>query len=482
MFGWEFPPQISGGLGTACYGLTHSLGQEQVDILFVVPKLHGGETATGTNFISASNIPILQTFAQNGSLPSPSDPASKREFQHHPTQVPSKSSHRRKLRKVEVPSTLAPYRQVQEQYGYDIEQWNYSFSHHQEYRDYPWGERNRMSLAQLSSYSMMSQNAAPQQVRMETVPYSFTGTYGPNLLAEVDRYARVAAEIARQYVFDVIHVHDWMTFPAGIEVKKVSGKPLIVHVHATEYDRSGENGSRDVYAIERRGMEAADRIVTVSNRTKKLAVENYGIPEKKITVVHNGITLRENGSTSSGTWLGAPIVTFLGRITHQKGPMFFVEAARKVHEQFPEAHFVVAGSGDLMPLMIHRIAELRLSSHFHFTGFLKGEDVDRIWSVSSVYVMPSVSEPFGLAPLEAIQAGVPVIISNQAGVAEVMPHAIKVDFWNTAALADAICSILRYKSLHRTLRQNSAREIKTITWDKAAKKITSLYYELSTKP
>jgi len=229
-------------------------------------------------------------------------------------------------------------------------------------------------------------------------------------------------------------------------------------------------------------MTVADKVVTVSYWTKKIAIQHYHVDEKKIEVIHNGITPKViPGHPSVSASLGSQIVTFLGRITYQKGPMYFVEAARKVHEKFPDTHFVVAGSGDQLPQMIERIAQLRLSGYFHFTGFLDSDDIDRIWAMSSIYVMPSVSEPFGIAPLEAIQAGVPVILSKQAGVSEVMEHAIKVDFWNSEALAEAICNLLRFKSLANTLKKNSSEQVKNITWEKAAKKLTTLYYELSTK-
>jgi glycogen synthase len=227
-------------------------------------------------------------------------------------------------------------------------------------------------------------------------------------------------------------------------------------------------------------MAEADCVVTVSHWTKKIAVTKYLIPEDKVQVVHNGIIPKAaTVKLPPMPPVGSHIVTFLGRITHQKGPLYFVEAARKVLDQIPGAHFVVAGSGDLLPQMIERIAQLRMSANFHFTGFLKGKDIDRVWSMSDVYVMPSVSEPFGIAPLEAIQAGVPVIISNQSGVAEVMPHAIKVDFWNTNELAASICSVLKYKSLRHTLARNSAIEVEDITWNAAAKKLTQLYHELT---
>jgi glycogen synthase len=463
MFGWEFPPHISGGLGTACFGLTNSLSKENVDVLFVVPKLHGGESADRTDFINASKVPI----STNGSLEQYLSSSSVNPEIKQSLFSVVKKDHVSKY--IEVPSSLSAYRSPGfDEHASPIEHWNYSFT-----------EDQVVQTATMSSSSTTETTQKISSQLPEVAAYKFSGSYGPNLLEEVRRYAQVGAAIAKQFEFDVIHAHDWMTYLAGIAAKKVSGKPLIVHVHATEFDRSGENVDTQVHALEYQGMADADLVVTVSNWTKKIVMSRYNLPDEKVRVVHNGIIPKTSTQTEfSLPPVGKNIVTFLGRITHQKGPLFFVEAARKVINKIPNTHFVIAGSGDMMPLMIERIAQLRLSSHFHFTGFLKGDDIDKVWSMSSVYVMPSVSEPFGIAPLEAIQAGVPVIISNQSGVAEVMPHAIKVDFWNSDELAAAICSVLKYKSLSKTLAKNSAEEIRDITWNVAAKKLTNLYYEL----
>jgi glycogen synthase len=308
--------------------------------------------------------------------------------------------------------------------------------------------------------------------------YEFSGAYGHRLLEEVEEYSLVGAELARQYPHDLIHAHDWMTFAAGIEARKVSGKPLVVHIHATEYDRSGIL-SGDVCKWEKKGMDAADRIVAVSHWTKDILVKHYKIDPAKIEVVHNGIITSPEKVHVAAPPVGTHVVTFLGRVTYQKGPAYFVEAARKVAEQFPEAHFIVAGAGDLLPQTIERVAQLRLSDRFHFTGFLTKEWISKIWAMSNVYVMPSVSEPFGITPLEAIQAGVPVIVSNQSGVAEVMPHALKVDFWDIEALAESICSVLKYKSLSTMLQTRGENELKQLSWQKAAVKLKSLYEELT---
>lgn len=474
MFGWEFPPHISGGLGTACHGLTNSLSKENIDVLFVVPKLHGEESADRANFINASEIPIESKNNLEEYLSTSKNPDVRDALYN----VIQKGN----VKHIEVPSTLSPYRALQfGERSSGIEHWNYRIESSASQKETRKKKEKKSSSTESSRPSREEKKTGKKNERV-LAPYKFSGSYGPDLLDEVKRYAQVGASIAQQFEFDVIHAHDWMTYLAGIAAKKVSGKPLVVHVHATEHDRSGENVDQSVYAIEHHGMAEADKVVTVSEWTKKIAMSKYNVPEEKIEVVHNGIIPKiPSARLFSPPPIGSHIVTFLGRITHQKGPMYFVEAARRVLDHVPDAHFIVAGSGDLLPLMIERIAQLRMSSHFHFTGFLKGKDIDKVWSMSSVYVMPSVSEPFGIAPLEAIQAGVPVIISNQSGVAEIMPHAIKVNFWDSNELAGAICSVLRYKSLSNTLRKNSTEEISGLTWNNAAKKITQLYYELTTQ-
>jgi glycogen(starch) synthase len=429
MFGWEFPPHISGGLGTACYGLTKSLRAENTDILFVVPKAYGDE-----------NIPII-----NSSDVVLEDPNAVESIRQETVLNPET------ILQIQIASTLIPYTHHQWETQEAISQWNYQFNEHR-----------------------------TKEVKLPTgKKYAFSGTYGPALLDEVNKYSEVARRIARHHSFDIIHAHDWLTFLAGIEARKESGKPLIVHVHATEYDRAGiENINLAVFEIERKGMEQADRVIAVSQWTKDIIVSKYAIEAGKVEVVHNGVLSTKNDEVPFLPKLADQVVTFLGRITWQKGPQYFVEAARKVLQHFPDAHFIMAGSGDLLPKMIETVAQLKMSDRFHFTGFLKGKQINQVWNVSDVYVMPSVSEPFGITPLEAIQAGVPVIVSNQSGVAEVIDHAIKVDFWDTDSLADSIMNILRHKSLSTSLTKNSKKELSSITWKRAAKKINKMYYEL----
>lgn len=425
MFGWEFPPHISGGLGTACFGLSKALLEQHVKLLFVVPKAYGDESI---DLINASAVmlgkknPVVDILAKKKTVQS---------------------------RIIIIPSSLKPY--ALHESCQVLEEWDWQF---------PSGKMQFVKTK-------------------EGVRYDFKGGYGPSLMAEVDRYAKVASVIARQQVFDCIHAHDWLTYPAGMEAKKVSGKPLIVHVHATEYDRAGKDQiNQHVYAIEKTGMSEADKVIAVSQWTKDIIVQKYGINPAKVAVVHNGVMPGNETAISALSRISHHVITFLGRITYQKGPQYFIEAARKVLDYLPDAHFIMAGAGDLLPAMIDKVAQLKLSSRIHFTGFLKEYQVRQVWSVTDVYVMPSVSEPFGITPLEAAQAGVPVIVSNQSGVAEVMDHAVKVDFWDVNALADAIINILTQKGLSRAMKSNSHKELNELTWERAAIKVNKLYHEL----
>ena len=344
----------------------------------------------------------------------------------------------------------------------------------------PYGARqSKHQHDHISQWNYSSSTRLPVTTTVEGKKFEFTGTYGPALLDEVDKYSQVAAVIARSYQFDVIHAHDWLTYPAGIAAKKVSGKPLIVHVHATEYDRAEEkNIDTRVFNIEQQGMHHADKVVAVSQWTKDILVSKYNIDADKIEVVHNGVMQNKTVQVPDLPKIADKVVTFLGRITWQKGPQYFIDAASKVLKYFPDTHFVMAGSGDLLPTMIEKVAQQKMSHRFHFTGFLKGQQIDQVWSISDVYVMPSVSEPFGITPLEAINAGVPVIVSNQSGVAEVIDHAIKVDFWDTSALANAIIQLIQHQILADSLIHTSQQQLENISWQKAARHLNTLYHEI----
>ena len=306
--------------------------------------------------------------------------------------------------------------------------------------------------------------------------YKFSGKYGANLMEEVASYAMVAATIASENTFDVIHAHDWLTYAAGIAAKRISGKPLVIHVHATSFDRgSADNIDTRVFEIERMGMLEADKVITVSNLTRNIVINKYGIDPSKVITVHNAVDFNEFQQVDVKRGVDDKIVTFLGRITFQKGPEYFIEAAAKVLKRMPSARFVMAGNGDLMNRSIRRVAKLGIADRFHFTGFLRGADVKKMFAYSDVYVMPSVSEPFGISPLEAMKSNVPTIISKQSGVAEVLKYAIKVDFWDIDAMADAMYGLLAYPGLSEMSIRCGVEEVNALKWENAALKIKDVY-------
>jgi glycogen(starch) synthase len=252
----------------------------------------------------------------------------------------------------------------------------------------------------------------------------------------------------------------------------------VIHVHATEFDRTGEHVNEQVYELEKRGMEEADRIIAVSDLTRNTIINKYHINPQKVVTVHNAVDFSTVEDREISRGVPEKIVTFLGRITYQKGPEYFIEAAYKVLQKTQNVRFVMAGSGDMFNRSIRRVAKLGISSHFHFTGFLRGEDVKNMFAYSDVYVMPSVSEPFGISPLEAMRAGVPAIISKQSGVAEVLHHAIKVDFWDVHALADAIYGLLTYPALKTMTVRCGLEEVNALKWDIAAAKVKKIYEDV----
>lgn len=422
MFGWEFPPHISGGLGTACYGLTKGLYSVGVqDILFVVPKSYGDEDTSKVSLIDAGEVVVSDRVVDFGTF-----------F--------------KKMRFIEVGSSIKAYSTPEE---YEI-----------------------ISEEEKAKSRYLIQSTFSGKL-------SFSGGYGQNLFQEIANYAVVASIIAYKNKFDIIHAHDWLTYPAGIAAKIVSGKPLVVHVHATDFDRSGGNVNPDVYEIEKAGMEMADRVIAVSNLTRNIIIEKYGISPDKVVTVHNAVEpLIDREIQKMKRSINDKIVTFLGRVTLQKGPEYFIEAAHLVLQRMKNVRFVMAGSGDMLNRMVGRVATLKMGDRFHFTGFLKGDDVHHMFSLSDVYVMPSISEPFGISPLEAMQSNVPVIISRQSGVSEILQHAIKVDFWDTHAMADAIYGILKYEGLPNMFKKNARIEVDNLKWEHAADKVKQVYQSL----
>jgi len=305
----------------------------------------------------------------------------------------------------------------------------------------------------------------------------FAGGYPSNLHEEINNYSIIAGVVARTYDFDISHAHDWLTYPAGIHAKQITGKPLIVHVHATDFDRSRGNVNPTVFGIEMDGMNHADHIITVSDLTRRTVIEKYHQDPAKVTTVHNAVTPLAPSILALPDRRGVrdKVVTFLGRITMQKGCEYFVEAAAKVLERTQDVRFIMAGSGDMMDAMIRLAAERNISDRFHFTGFMKGQQVYEVFKASDVYVMPSVSEPFGISPLEAMQCGVPSIISYQSGCAEILNYAVKVDYWDIDAMADAIYALITYPEMHRFLKVEGLREVNSITWEAAGRKVRAIY-------
>lgn len=485
MLGWEFPPHISGGLGTACHGLSLGLVRSGVEVTFVVPQLRGGEEAEGVRLVAAADVPVP--------VGAPAGPA--RSGQAAPTgggvgrgaaaegDVPVRLRHaysgRRgpdglgereertelaRARLLAVDSPLRPY-MTEHEYA-----------------------RELAELERLAALRQRREPSAPQPgpARAAAPPpppprerLPFRGGYGPDLFAEVERYARVVRELARQVEFDVVHAHDWMTWPAGIAAAEQAQKPLVVHVHASEHDRSGKHPDARIRAVEERGLARADAVVCVSEYTAGVLKRHYGAPAAKLRVVHNALTRREQRERlHAEKTIDDPVVLFLGRITYQKGPDYFLEAAARVLRVLPDVRFVLSGTGDMLPRTIERAAQLGIAGSVHFTGFLRGEEVERMFALADIYVMPSVSEPFGISPLEAMALDVPVIVSRQSGVSEVLANALKVDFWDVEDLANKIIALLSYPALREALLAEGRHEVERMTWEDRGRTLRGVYEEL----
>ena len=450
MFGWEFPPHITGGLGTACYGLTRGLAEHGAEIIFVVPKAYGNEDERFVRIVNASEVEMPCGEAVDNEL-------------------------WEQVSFMQINSNMLPYctpeefHMVAENFATPVENPATTEPH------------SDINPKQLSAHNPTEIPNGKESGNVWRRRYEFSGSYGNNLHEEVRRYGVIAKHVATRLngQFDVIHAHDWLTYYAGVAAKSVSGKPLAVHIHATEFDRSGKQINETIYAIERFGMERADVVIAVSNLTRNIVIGHYGIPEHKVITVHNAVQFAARTEVQYPRVLKEKVVTFLGRVTSQKGPEYFVEAAAKVLKRRRDIRFVMAGDGDMLHRIIRRVAALGISDRFHFTGFLRGAEVERMFALSDVYVMPSVSEPFGISPLEAMRAGVPVIISRQSGVSEIVNHAVKVDYWDVDGLADAIYGLTTYDTLAKTLSINGRAEVSTIKWKHAAAKILDIYERLT---
>ncbi len=466
MFGWEFPPFITGGLGTACYGLTRELSKITSRILFVIPRLPAG--ASSAEVAAVDSATDVQSDVHSGSgckgqrglsLAGAGDVlATEREhieFESFLSKIDTQA----------IDSPLRPYLTAGQ------------------YEQLRTSVRHGASKSGISeAYSEADEFVPGSTVFKDKIPESWSSQsehYGRNLFEEVRRYSALASRFVARERFDVIHAHDWMTFAAGVSAKRASGRPLVVHVHALEFDRSGENVDQRVYDIERYGMENADLIVAVSHRTRQTIVTRYGIDPGRVRVLHNGVIDLPSGVAIRKTPVfDEKLVVFLGRVTMQKGPEYFIDAAARVVRVFPRVRFVMAGTGDMLPGMMMRICHHRLNRYFHFTGFVSEAERSELLSRANLFVMTSVSEPFGLTPVEAAQHEVPLIIPTQAGVSEVLNHAIKVDFWDTDRIADAIIQVLSTPRLATQMVEATKFEMERASWGRAAQILRGYYQEV----
>lgn len=441
MLGWEFPPFIAGGLGVACYGLTRALDRAGHEVVFILPK--------PVDSSQSSHVRMLSPKSGSGHGGGAVDHAG------HPL------------------------------YGFQHATFHgvtASFS-----SPYPAftgavGTGGAGVAGGVAGAAGAPGSAGPPEDVTGLAAAIGAGKsqagmgYGMDLVGDSERYARLVVGLARRERFDVVHAHDWLTYPAGMAISKLTGKPLVVHVHSTEFDRSGTSVNQRVYEIERAGMHAAARVVAVSQFTKSICVRRYGVHPARVDVVYNGID-REKAQPSNGARIESDdkLVLFLGRITMQKGPEYFIAAAKRVLERVPNVKFVLAGSGDMAIRMIELAASMGIGHKVLFTGFLRGSDVDRVYQMADCYVMPSVSEPFGIAALEAIKHDVPVILSKTSGASEVLTHVLKVDFWDIDEMANKIVAVLRHPPLSQTLRQHGAIELHRLTWEGAAERCVEAY-------
>jgi glycogen(starch) synthase len=438
MLGWEFPPFISGGLGTACYGLTKAMSSIGTDIMFVLPRPVSTPFSTHVRLVSPR---------EGSPLASPTTEFRLDEFEHVTFRT--------------VNAALSPYSTPAD---------------YQASKDLAAGARS-LNAAKSDVAPETAQAVAMTKGFLNPASSKAGSAYAGDMFSEVQRYALLATEIARQETFDVVHAHDWMTFPAGLAVAALKNVPLIVHVHSTEFDRSGLHVDQRIYDIERRGMHGAMKVVAVSYLTKNQITHQYGVDPSKVEVVYNAIETSTNGFDEEKYSIhkDEKIVLFLGRITMQKGPEYFLAAAKKVLEVMDNVKFVMAGSGDMIRRTIEMAASMGIGHKVLFTGFLRGGDVEKVFKMADLYVMPSVSEPFGIAPLEAMSHDVPVIISKQSGVSEVLTHALKVDFWDVNEMANKIVAVLKHPPLASTLREHGSFEVRRLQWVDAARQCVQIY-------
>jgi glycogen(starch) synthase len=454
MLGWEYPPHISGGLGTACEGLTTALAPLGVQLQFVVPHLYGVEHAPHMTLVSpeframAASDPLLEPGFEL-ERPAQADPETQ-VTQHEGMFVQT----------VRIPALLSPYLTPA-----DYRMLARAF-----------GASEEIYAEDLDQSAQVLEAAASDGWQAQGGGDGRAVHYGHNLFGEVLRFADRVASWARTQRPDVVHAHDWMTFPAATRVARMHQVPLVVHIHSLEQDRSGGGANPTIVAIEGAGVRSANRVIAVSHYTARMIHDVHGVAHDRISVVHNGVYARPTVSAYEREHpQSGPLVLFLGRITYQKGPEYFVEAAAKVLEKVPEARFVMAGNGDMLPQVKARVKELGIEEAFDFPGFVRGADVEHLFSMADAYVMPSVSEPFGISALEAMSYETPVILSRQSGASEVLRHALKVDFWDVSRLAGQIVAILKYPELRSSIVEMAREEVRRVHWEAAATKVRQVY-------
>lgn len=414
MLGWEFPPIINGGLGIACHDLCAAMSKH-AKVTMIIPRSSPEFKMRNINLIGLNSI----------------DPKTLRDIHFKLEHYLHSDVHY-------VDADLNPY--------------------HSEKDEFKTKDSHQPSVTQTDS---------------EIEGFRIDNLYGGDVVAKVKHFARMATRLAMNIDFDVIHAHDWMTMLAGMEIKAQTGKPLVVHVHSLEFDRSGPESRGWVYQVEKEGMQQADLLLPVSNYTADIIINHYGIDPKKIFAVHNGI--RSVTPFRSPRVFPEKTVLFIGRLTRQKGPEHFLEIASKVAEKEPNVRFVMAGTGDYWSRLLEDSAFRHLGNRFHLTGFLDSEKLKYLLSVSDVYCMPSVSEPFGLSAVEAAQFGVPCVISRQSGVAEVLNGSLKFDFWDTTKAADYIINLLKNPVLAQKVADDARINLDHISWDLSAEKVLTAY-------
>ena len=430
MFTWEFPPLISGGLGMACYGIIKALLNQGIKIDLVLPT---------KEFVyfpmrepeDADTLPVVFVDAEK-----------QRSFSH---------------------VTFNTLQERMEYIGISEEPESY----------FQLADIKRDSLALKKEYWLSETVSLEEKDLWQEMTTNLIGD--ELLIRKVQEYTLRAEKLAKTLDYDVIHAHDWLCYPAGMLARRIAQKPLIVHIHATEFDRAGGPGDERIHKIEHAGMTYADKVIAVSQYTAQMIMSRYRIDTAKIRIVHNAFSVPDDAVIAKQRIFGGPVILFLGRITLQKGPDYFLEMAQRVLAIHPEARFIMAGTGDMSRKLLRRSASLKLKNRFLFTGFLNRKQVERVLRASDIYVLPSVSEPFGISPLEAMAFGITSIISKQSGVAEVVNHAFKIDFWDTDLWVETINYLIENPDKCVKIGIDGMHEVNRIQWDEAAEKIRLLY-------